>query len=141
MAAAQQAEPSAKVIVRNNSERVIGIMVPTSSVDTANPIVHEPVFLKPGTNEVTREIYERLVHGSSAQVFDSLTKEGKLSFAEPQGNQTISSFKPSEAVQMIQDCYDVSTLEQWLDEEKRKDVRTALREQLKTVREAFETKS
>lgn len=135
------AEQPQKVIVKNNSERVIGVMIPTQGTDSANPIVMEPVFLKPGTNEVERSVLERLRDHSNQMVFETLTKEGKLSYAETQGASTIGSFKPAEAIQMIQDCYDVSTLEQWLDEDKRKDVRVALREQLKTVREAFETKS
>lgn len=111
-------------IVTNKTTRLLIVSKPISG-SAAGVVTHEPVRLRPGSNEIDDLTAE---HMTKSQTVAQWLKAGMIDFPQPskKGGEGLDGFEIPAAITIVQDCYDVPTLDNWELSEKRKDVQKAI---------------
>ncbi len=100
-------------------------------------IQHEPLILRPGTNEIPDEVQEALEKSSTVKEWIKRSWLQVIKTAKGKEKASgVGSFDDEQAVVLINDCFDPLMLTKWKEGEKREVVRVAIVErvaQLKAV--------
>lgn len=100
-------------------------------------VQHIPVVLKPGTNEVSDDV--RLVIEKSATVKEWMKRSWVKILTgskDKKGASGVGAFDDDQAVDLVNDCFDMKQLCAWKEGETRESVRIAMVERIAVLKEA-----
>jgi hypothetical protein len=98
-------------------------------------MMFEGVRLLPGSNEVDAITLEAMSKSATVQ---SWLSKNMIELPKPaKDGEGVSAYEPAQALQLIADCFDQVILDRWLDVEKRKDIRAAIKARQKELIKAL----
>jgi hypothetical protein len=94
-------------------------------------VQHEPIVLKPGVNEIHDDAAKMIE--KSATVKEWL-KKGMIKVLAPKKGAEkasgVGGFEEEQALELVQECFDVKALSAWKEGEKREAIRVAMLERI-----------
>lgn len=98
----------------------------------------DTVRLLPGANEVDADTIAAIRKSATGRHW---LEKKMLAIVEPQkesDGEGLAGFDSAQAAEFISECMDLETLDRWLDVEKRKDVKVALKARQKELTKAID---
>ncbi len=128
------------VVNKTNPARILVLSRPLPETRTGL-IQHEPVVLKPGTNEIPDDTKAAMEKSATVKEWK---KRGWVSVIAPKKGAEketgVGAFDDGQAIELINDCFDMKQLMAWKEGEKREAVRIAMVERITVLKEASKDK-
>ncbi len=123
------------VVNRTNPARILVASFPLPPTVTGL-VQHQPVVLKPGTNEIPDET--KAIIEKSATVKEWVKKKWIAVLSgnkDKKGATGVGAFDDEQAIQLVEDCFDMKQLAKWKEGESREGVRIAMVERIAALKE------
>lgn len=122
-------------IANNTTNRPL--IIPVSLPSNSSVPQHQAVRLLPGTNEINDATAKALQESATARHW--VEKHWlQLSTPTKTTGDGLEGFEPGAAMTFVAECMDLSTLENWEESEKRKDVKAAIKKRVKELQKALD---
>lgn len=134
---------SGKVIVKNNSPRLIGIGKPHNSAQKGITGTAADIRLMPGNNEVDAEAWARAEAIPTIKLMLEDKAQNGRHTLEVEGSvkKSISELPEAEVVKLVGEVYDPKQLDHWAKTDKRERVQAAIEAQRKAIGKTEEEKA